>query len=86
MIFHGREEQYMVGLKLEELKTLHRALWNDLKRNGTLGVDEEASDLLHDLQTVLQREAQREGVDISIHSEWAAWAGLDSPGCSLRRD
>ncbi len=83
MEFHGKEETYRVGLRLDELKIIHRSLWNDLKAKGTLGIDEEASDLLHDLQTVLQKEAHRLGVDLSIHSEWAAWAGLDEMRCKI---
>ena len=31
------------------------------------------SDLLHDLQRFLQSQATQDNVDISAHSEWAAW-------------
>jgi len=31
------------------------------------------SDLLHDLQRFLQSQATQNNVDISAHSEWAAW-------------
>ncbi|CAN5444325.1 hypothetical protein BH09SUM1_BH09SUM1_20190 [soil metagenome] len=82
MKFMGKEENYLLGLSLEELKILHKALWNDLKARKQLGIDEAASDLLFELQTILQKEAQRLGVDIGIHSEWAAFAGLDEQ-CSL---
>jgi hypothetical protein len=82
MQFHGKEGDYLLGLSLEELKILHRALWNDLKARRQLGLDEEASDLLHDLQTLLQKEAIRKGVDLSLHSNWVAFAGLEQ-SCSI---
>ena len=85
MQFHGKEGDYLVGLSLEELKLLHRSLWNDLKVRGQLGIDEEASDLLHDLQTLLQKEAHRLGVDLSLHSEWVEFAGLDQGECRIDR-
>lgn len=84
MRLHGKGHEFLVGLTIDELKMLYVSLWNDLKNKGTLGVDEEASDLLHDLQTVLQQEAHRQGVDVSLHAEWAEWAGLDNYGCSRR--
>lgn len=83
MKFHGKEGDYLLGLSLEELKILHRSLWNDLKAKGTLGLDEEASDLLHDLQTLLQKEAVRKGVDLSLHSNWVEFAGLEQGSCEL---
>lgn len=82
MQFHGKEGDYLLGLSLEEMKIVYRCVWNDLKRRKVLGIDEEASDFLHDLQTVLQKEAYRLGVDVSLHSEWAEFVGLDS-SCSL---
>lgn len=84
MEFRGKEESYLLGLTLDELKILHRSIWNDLKARGQLGLDEEASDLLHELQVILQREAVRLGVDVTLHAEWAAFAGLDD-SCSVRR-
>jgi hypothetical protein len=83
MNFHGKEGDYLLGMSLGEMKILYRSLWNDLKRTRTLGIDEEASDLLHDLQTVLQKEATRLGVDVGLHSAWAEFVGLDS-SCSIR--
>lgn len=85
MQFHGKEENYLLGLSLEEMKILYCSVWNNLKAKGTLGIDETASDLLHDLQTVLQKEAHRVGIDVSLHSEWAEWVGLDEMRCSVRR-
>lgn len=85
MQYHGLEAHHMLGLSLLELKLIYRSMWNDLKARGQLGLDEEASDLLHDIQTVLQQEAIRLGVDLSLHSEWAAFVGIDG-ACSIRRD
>lgn len=84
MKFHGKEEEYLVGLTLEEMKLLHRTLWQDLKSRKAIGLDEEASDLLYEFQMILMKEAQRLGVDPAVHSEWAEFAGLDST-CSLDR-
>ncbi len=86
MRFHGKEQHYLLGLTLEEMKIMYRSIWNDLKRQGTLGLDDEASDLLHDLQTVLQKEAIREGVDVSLHADWADWVGVDGGKCAVRRN
>lgn len=83
MEFHGREENYMLGMNLEEMKIVYRSIWNDLKASGQLGKDEVASDLLFELQSVLQKEAQREGIDVAIHSEWANWVGLDQTKCDF---
>ncbi len=84
MEFRGRENAFLVALTLGELKILYRSIWNDLKSKGTLGIDEEASDLLHDIQSILQPEATRLGVDLSLHSEWAAFVGIDG-ACTVKR-
>lgn len=84
MRYLGREDTHTVGLTLDELKILYRSLWNDLKAKGTLGIDEEASDLLHDIQSVIQPEATRLGVDLSLHSEWAEFVGIDN-SCAVRK-
>ncbi len=81
MKYQGKEEHYILGMTLEEMKIAYCSIWNELKRKGTLGIDEVASDLLHDLQTVLQQEAHRLGVDVSLHAEWAEWVGLDGDAC-----
>lgn len=86
MEFHGKEGNYLLGLSLQELKILHKSLWNDLKARGQLGLDEEASDLLHDLQTILQKEAIRLGVDLSLHEEWTRFAELDGINCQIPRN
>ena len=52
-----------------ELKLIYRILHESLANNPEL-MD---SDLLNDLQTLLQQKAKQDGVDVSLHSQWAAW-------------
>ena len=52
-----------------ELKLIYRILHESLASNPEL-MD---SDLLNDLQTLLQQKAKQDGVDVSLHSQWAAW-------------
>ncbi len=52
-----------------ELKLIYRILHENLASNPEL-MD---SDLLNDLQTLLQQKARQDGVDVSLHSQWAAW-------------
>lgn len=59
---------------LSELKLIYRLLHASLQTHPEL-MD---SQLLHDLQTALQRRAREEGVDVSAHAKWAAWLG-ESP-------
>ena len=54
---------------LQQLKLLYRALHGQLSAQPEL-LDAE---LLHDLQAYLQKQAKREGVDVSIHAQWATW-------------
>ncbi|MCC6545911.1 hypothetical protein IT570_01990 [Candidatus Sumerlaeota bacterium] len=86
MRFLGKEEHYMMGFSLEELKAIHLSMWNDLKARKLMGVDETASDLLYELQMILQQEAQRQGVDVGIHGDWAAWAGMGGSCGAPRND
>ncbi len=52
-----------------DLKLIYRLLHDGLASNPEL-MD---SELLHDLQTILQQKAKHDGVDVSMHSQWAAW-------------
>ncbi len=54
---------------LDDLKTIYRILHAQLPEHMAL-MD---SELLHDLQTHLQACARAEGVDVSLHAQWAAW-------------
>ncbi len=59
---------------ISELKTIYRVLHAALPENPEL-MD---SGFLGDLQRCLQKQAAREGVDVSLHAQWAAWLGYDS--------
>ena len=54
---------------LTELKLIYSLLHLQIVEQPSL-MD---SDLLHDLQRFLQSQATQNNVDISAHSEWAAW-------------
>jgi hypothetical protein len=54
---------------LTELKLIYAILHTQIVEQPEL-MD---SDLLHDLQTLLQQHATQDGVDVSTHADWAAW-------------
>lgn len=54
---------------LAELKLIYSLLHSQLPAHPPL-MD---SDLLQDLQTLLQAAAGREGVDVTMHAQWASW-------------
>lgn len=54
---------------LEELKLIYRLLHSQLQDQIEL-MD---SVLMHDLQRHLQDRARADGVDISVHAQWATW-------------
>ena len=61
--------------ELTDLKRIYRILHGQLQNDFDL-MD---SELLHDLQTWLQARAGSEGVDVSIHAQWAAWLNDGKP-------
>jgi hypothetical protein len=61
--------------ELTDLKRIYRTLHGQLQKDFEL-MD---SELLHDLQTWLQAKAVNEGVDVSIHAQWAAWLNDGKP-------
>jgi hypothetical protein len=54
---------------LDDLKQVYQFLHSQLPTNPHL-MD---SELLDDLQTYLQQQARQEGVDVSLHAQWATW-------------
>lgn len=54
---------------LDELKLIYRLLHARLPEVPDL-MD---SELLHELQGHLQRKATEDGVDVSLHAQWATW-------------
>ena len=66
--------------ELTDLKRIYRTLHGQLQEDFEL-MD---SELLLDLQTWLQAKAGDEGVDVSIHAQWAAWLNDGKPvSCDL---
>lgn len=54
---------------LADLKLIYQMLHEQLPLHPEL-MD---SDLLHDLQVFLQQQARHDGVDVSLHAQWASW-------------
>ncbi len=67
---------------VDDLKTVYRVLHANLLDNIEL-MD---SDFLTDLQRLLQREAGKDGVDVSDHGQWDAWLGQAHIPCAVRLD
>ena len=65
--------------ELRDLKRIYRTLHGQLQQDFEL-MD---SELLQDLQTYLQAQAKVDGVDVSLHAQWAAWLNDGKPvSCS----
>lgn len=54
---------------LNELKLIYRLLHRHLQDE----IDLMDSQLMHDLQRHLQDKARADGVDVSVHAQWATW-------------
>ena len=61
---------------LDELKLIYRLLHEQLTRHMAL-MD---SELLQDLQGLLQTRARADGVDVSLHADWSAWLAAGPSG------
>jgi hypothetical protein len=68
-----QQGRFALDCSLGELKRIYQALFSQLRTDSEADIDE--SDLLLDLQIILQGEARAEGVDISTHSEWSRFLG-----------
>lgn len=65
----------LIDYPIAELKLIYSLLHSQIIEQPAL-MD---SDLLHDLQSLLQSQATQDKVDVSTHSEWAAWlSGLNT--------
>jgi len=64
-------EQYEPG----DLKLIYRTLHGQLQQDFEL-MD---SELLQDLQTWLQVQAKADGIDVSLHAQWATWLNDGKP-------
>jgi len=54
---------------INDLKLIYQLLHERLPEDPML-MD---SDLLQDLQTYLQKQAANDGIDVSLHAQWASW-------------
>jgi hypothetical protein len=70
----------MERYSLAEQKLIYRSLHSQLMDRPEL-ID---SAFLHDLQVVLQRQAQAEGIDIADHGAWDEWLGNAPISCDIR--
>ncbi len=61
--------------ELTDLKRIYRTLHGQLQQDFEL-MD---SGFLQDLQDYLQSRASGDGVDISVHAQWAAWLNDGKP-------
>ena len=59
----------LTDYSLSELKLVYQILHQTLPEQPGL-MD---STLLQDLQQHLQQQASKQGIDVSLHAEWAAW-------------
>jgi hypothetical protein len=65
---------------LTELKLIYRVLHRHLAQHTEL-LD---ATFFDDLQRLLQRKAQAEGVDVADHGAWDAWLGNEAVSCAVR--
>ena len=79
-------ETFELGLSLEQLKKIYVALFNRLHDSRLAAIDElDEDDMLLTIQTCLQREARKAGVDCTDHAAWEAFLGMhDMPSCERR--
>lgn len=68
----------LVDYDLPELKLIYRLLHSHLQEE----IDLMDSQLMHDLQRHLQGKARADGVDVSVHAQWATW--LNGGGVMLK--
>ena len=61
--------------ELTDLKRIYRTLHGQLQQDFEL-MD---SGFLQDLQSYLQSRAADDGVDVSVHAQWAAWLNEGKP-------
>lgn len=62
---------------ISDLKLIYQMLHERLPTDPML-MD---SELLHDLQTHLQKKATQDGIDVSLHAQWSNWL---NDGASLK--
>jgi hypothetical protein len=70
--------QYSVN----ELKLVYRILHKNLATHIEL-MD---ADFLSDLQSLLQKKAVADGIDVGDHGAWDAWLGNNVVACQIRNE
>lgn len=70
----------MDNYSIEEWKLIYRVL----HRNLTVHTELLEAEFFYDLQKLLQRHAQNEGIDIADHGAWDAWLGNAPASCEER--
>ncbi len=60
---------------ISDLKLIYQMLHERLPSDPML-MD---SELLQDLQTYLQQQASQDGIDVSLHAQWASWLNDGAP-------
>ena len=65
----------IIDYELTDLKRIYRTLHGQLQQDFEL-MD---SGFLQDLQAYLQSRATADGVDVSLHAQWAAWLNDGKP-------
>lgn len=73
-----------LSVNLSQIKKLYIALFRQLHRVRADFDDLDEDDMLLTLQTYLQRQAAKAGVDGTIHEEWERFLGM-SDGPSYER-
>lgn len=54
---------------ISELKLIYQIMHEHLSSSPAL-MD---SDFLQDLQAYLQQQANKDGIDVSLHAQWSSW-------------
>lgn len=62
-------DKSLADYPLSELKIIYQTLQAQIALQPSL-MD---SELLEDLQRFLQKQAGTEGIDVSLHAQWATW-------------
>jgi hypothetical protein len=70
----------LAGWETDDLKLIYRVLHAHLMEHAEL-LD---SPLFTALQTHLQAEARKDGVDLTDHAQWDGWLGNPSTPCDER--
>ena len=74
MAFPQQDGTFSFEVSTEDMKLVYRILHRHIGEHIEL-MD---SEFMDELQIALQREAQKEGVDVGHHGAWDLWLGNDA--------